>query len=845
MDTSRPKRVLRQIVEIKPGERKLARLIFAYFFLIAAPYTMVNALRTSNFLFKEGVGWLPVVYLLAVVATGLIVILQTKVRVRKSLRSLIVPSLVLFAVSGGVLQWQLRTEAGQRSAALNYVYWVWASVLITVLITGFWMTVNEVYNPRQAKRLMVFLNSGGLSGSILGGLLVALLSEGRLGPVLLPLACAMLLGCVGVVNAIYRLHESRPAEDGRTGGPIAQTEGWGTGVLESFRAVRKDRFLVLIAAIVAIGIIVSTGIEFQFLSAAYGHYPGQASLQAFFGFFEAALTAFAFVLNLLMAGYLLKRLTAPRTLLLTPAVLLAGSVALLLTPFGLVPGMLMRGLDEGLSFSVNHPFREIMYIPIPARLRHKAKAFIEMFVGQFAKVAGAVVLLAFALVMNKRVDVLTPYFDPQLARKLSWVLIAFLSAWIWIGLKVGREYLAVLKENIQPLWEPAELGLAEKVDVEYAKLVFDTVDSRNYSSVLYALHLFDLLAQNRLTPELQRVVAAKTEEVRARALSDRLETGTEALIPSAFDDLPADDIRTEIPIILSLEAYQKVMGSYAEKLLEQGPEAEVEKMELAKAIGLMSPASALSGCLPRLIGDASAGVSSLALKSAARLKNEDCVPAIIRKLGVPVTFEDAVEALRVYGDKAVGPLERRLLDRSAVLPERAGAAEALSRIGTKRAVRSLTEELEYGTGELDTAIIEALDRLRTERGTIPMSKAAARRKTYALIEKFCRDFIDLQERGPGPEDTSRGAELLKDLEVTFGNIFKLLGLYYPQADIRRAYQNIAAGTRHSVAHAVEWLDNALDKDLHDLVLPIVDDLNPKEKTARLRKVLDDLTLRQS
>jgi hypothetical protein len=657
VDTSRPKRVLRQIVEIKPGERRLARLIFACFFLIAAPYTMVNALRTSNFLFKEGVGWLPVVYLLAVAATGLIVILHTKIRVRRSLRSLIVPSLVFFAISGGVLQWLLRTEAGLRSAALNYVYWVWASVLITILITGFWMTVNEIYDPRQAKRLMAFLNSGGLS--------------------------------------------------------------------------------------------------------------------------------------------------------------------------------------------VNHPFREIMYIPIPARLRHKAKALIEMFVGQFAKVAGAVVLLAFALVMNKQVDVLTPRFDPQLARYLSWVLIAFPLAWIWIGLKVGREYLAVLKENIQPLWEPAELGLAGKVDVEYAKLVFDTVDSRNYSSVLYALHLFDLLARNRLTPDLKKVIAAKAEGIRARALSDRLETGTEALIPSAFDELPADDMRTEIPIILSLEAYQSVMGSYAEKLLERGPEAEVEKMELAKAIGLMSPSSALAGFLPRLIGDASAGVSSLALKSAARLGIEGCIPAIMGKLGDPVTLEDAVEALRVCGDKAVGPLERRLLDRSAPFSERSAAVEALGRIGSRKAVRSLSEELEYGAGELDKTIIEALDRLRAERGTIPMSTAAARRKTYALIERFCRDFIGLQESGPGPEDTERRAELLKDLEATFGSIFKLLGLFYPQEDIRRAYQNIAGGTRRSVAHAVEWLDNALDKDLHDLVLPIVDDLDPKEKTARLRKVLEVLAARPS
>lgn len=838
MGTSGPAKVIGRLVKIKPGEKKLAVLIFSYFFLIAAPYTIINALRTSNFLFKEGVGWLPVVYLLAVVATGLIVLLQSRIKVRKSIRILIIPSLVFFAVSGLLLQWVMQTDYGRRSVFLIYFYWVWASVLIIVLITGFWMTVNEVYNPRQAKRLIVFLNSGGLLGSVLGGLLVMFLSEGPVGAFLLPLACIMLFGCVGVVNAIFRLHESGAPEAGESA--KEHPERPEAGVLKSLRAVRKDRFLVLIAGIVAIGIVVSTCIEFQFLSAAFGHYGSQETLQAFFGFFEAALTVFAFFLNFLMAGFLLRKLTAPHTLLLTPAALLAGSVALLLTPFGLMSGVFIRGLDEGLAFSVNHPFREIMYIPIPARLRHQAKAFIEMFVSQFAKVAGAVVLLAFAFLMNKKVEGLTPRFDPQLARYLSWVVIALLIPWILIGFKVGKEYLAALRENIQPLWDPAELGLSEKVDVEYAKLVFDTVDSQSYSSALYALHLFDLLAQDKLSPDLKKVIAAKAGEVRAKALSDRLEEGAAALFPEALDELPVEIIKTEIPIILSSDAYQRVMRSYADKILEQGPGAEVEKMELAKAIGLMGPDSLLAGCLTRLVDDASPGVSGFALKSAARLRKEDDIPAIIRKLSVPANFEDAVEALRAYGDKAVGSLERRLLDRSAGFNERVAAAEVLGRIGTRRAVRSLTEELEYGTGELDKGIIDVLDRLRTEHGTIPLSEAAARRKTYALIGKFCRDFIDLQESVPGPDEVRSKPELVKNLEVTFGNVFKLLGLYYPQADIRRAYQNITTGTRNSVATAVEWLDNALDKDLHAVLLPLVDDLNVQEKTDKFRKILGSL-----
>ena len=84
MPKVRPDQVLRRIVEVKPEERKLAALVFSYFFLIAAPYTIINAQRTSNYLFKEGVGWLPLAYLLAFAATGPVVFLQSRIQVQKS-----------------------------------------------------------------------------------------------------------------------------------------------------------------------------------------------------------------------------------------------------------------------------------------------------------------------------------------------------------------------------------------------------------------------------------------------------------------------------------------------------------------------------------------------------------------------------------------------------------------------------------------------------------------------------------------------------------------------------------------------------------------------------------------
>ena len=287
--------------------------------------------------------------------------------------------------------------------------------------------------------------------------------------------------------------------------------------------------------------------------------------------------------------------------------------------------------------------------------------------------------------------------------------------------------------------------------------------------------------------------------------------------------------------------YQQVMKLYLEKILRENQDSEVNKMELAKAIGLMNADSPLASQLTRLIDDESPEVSCFALKSAARLKKKEYIPAIIRKLGNFITMEDAVNALHKYGDAAIGVLEKSLHDGSKGITLRMAVAEVLARIGTQKAVLVLTEELEHGTGELDAGIIDALDRVRSENAEILLSASAAKAKIFSLIKKYCQKFIDIQRQDPGEKNAGLRHHIDRYLEAYLADIFKLLGLCYPQKDIRMVYQNIRTGTRNSVAIAVEWLDNVLKKDVKDVLLPIVEDLDPAEKTKRFQKILKDLS----
>lgn len=837
MGKNRLYRLLSRIVDIKPGEETLAVLLFSCFFLITSPHTIIKALRYADLLRKIGIGGLPIAYLFAAVVTGLVVLFHSKIHARLSNQILFIASLVFFSISGLLLHLLFQTDAGRNSVFLSYFYWVWASVLTIVLLTHFWLIVNEVFNPREAKRLIGFCGSGGILGGILGGLLAGFLTRSNLASLLLPLACGLLFACIFVVRAIFIVRKKQLPLAEHTPLKKEPPEAKKVGFKDSFNAVRKNNYLLLIAAIVVVTVIVSTFIDFQFSSAVEYRYSSQEDMQAFFGLFYAGLTTFAFFLNIFLTSNLLKNFGIQFTLLLVPITLFLCSWGVIFAPFGMLPAIFIKGSDESLNFSLSQSAREILYIPVASELKLKAKPFIDMFISRFAKVLAAILLLIFALSLNKEVEYLTPIFDPELAKDLSWAVIAFLILWTIFGFKINKEYVTAIKQNIKLKWGRADKDVAEKLDIDYTKLVFDTIESKSRSSVLYAMHLFDLLERDKLTPEIKKMISQKVDEVTASSLGDLFNAEGATWFPEIDDDISQEDFVTDIREIMSFDVYQQVMKLHAERVMEESKKSKIDRMELAKAIGLMDPNAPLVEKLEALIYDDSPEVSCYAIKSAARLKKEVHIPAIIHKLVNPLTHEDAISALKTYGPSAMSTLEKYLSKTSRDIELRKAVVEVLARIGTNEAARILVEELDQKREELDTVIIDALDRIHSEKPDIQFPAKVVKRKTFSIIKNYCQTFIELQELKPGKKNVELRHRLERNLRTHFMNIFKLLGLYYPHEDIVKAYQNLKTGTPNSVAYAIELLDNTMKKDMKNIILPLVEDLSPSERRRKFQKIL--------
>jgi AAA family ATP:ADP antiporter len=833
--------LLSRIIDIKPGEELIAVSLFLYFFFITSPYYIIKSLRNASYLSRVGDENLPLAYFLTAVLMGFIVNFHSRIQVRLPRSRLITSSLLFFFVNIVLFWWLFE----QQWNWVPVVFWVWANIFAIVLVTQFWILVNDVFNPREAKRMIGFIGSGAQLGAILGGLLAGTLAK-RAPGLLLPLAAAMLgLGFL-VVSGIFRRQRKK------AGGAVESAKdekapATKVGFRDAFQTTRQNRYLMILAGIMMVTLVVSTLIDWQFNSIVNAEVSSgsnrEDSLTSFFGYFNAGSMAFAFLFQLFLTSPLIRAFGIRLTLLLYPLVLFVGAGAIgtaaLVGLFPLVPAILIKASDKGLAYSLNQSVRELLYIPISPEQKYKSKIFIDMFLNRFAKGFGAVILWVLLFFVRKG----SPAGGTEGAiQYISLIVLGLIIVWVFLNLRIGGEYADIVKAKIEKQYERGDRLVDQRLDVDYIKRVFDTLESKNKSSVLYAMNLFDLIRQDKLTPEVRKLISYKEGEVRAASLGGLFEQSEIGLGPQVEDTLNEEILKKEVQEIMNLDVYQEVMKNYLDKMAEdKGLDSLTARTEAAKAIGFMEPQAPLVDRLEGLLEDDSPEVKRYAVQSAAALKRRQDAPALVRMLQDAVLREDAGEALRQFGPRIVGMMADYLADKNEEPELRKSMASVLAGIGTQEAADFLIWELS-GEKEIAAEIIDALDRIRTSDSLVRFPKELILPKIFEEVQSYCRHLIGPQDDLDGGEEG--GARREKSLADSLWNIFKLLGLVYSHEDMIKAYQNLRTGTKDSVAYALELLDNVLEKEIRDVVFPLVEDLSPEEKMKRCRHLLANLKPRK-
>ena len=496
-----------------------------------------KATRDALFLSTIGVAALPTVVITAAVLSGFLAVVLAR-RMAQSRPARLVPRLFGFSAILLLGEWMLAGPARAEAAVLVYLH---LTAFGAILVSGFWAMVNERFDPRTARQAIGRITAGGSIGGLLGGLLPERVGVALSLTAMLPILALLQLLAAALVTAVEHGAQDQARFEDPELPPEVRTAG---------TVLRRSSYLTGMALLVALTSAAEGALDYVFkVRASAGDLTGEQLLRFFAGFYTVtALVGILIQVTALRA--VLSRLGIARSASLLPAGVSAGAVGAFLVP-GLIPIMLVRGLEVVLRSSVFRAAYELLFTPVAPSEKRATKLLLDVGAARVGDVLGATLIIAaLALPGGGTVRIL-------LALTVMLSAVALL-----IARRLHRGYVAALEGSIHrraaDLPDPAE---------DNAAAWLQTVGGFDLSGVRSRLAIYTGSPYSLQPPRVEAAPAAAPET--ESALAQALRGGKSEQVRQALANHPPRP--EEIETIIELLAWDAVAPAAIRALCELAP----------------------------------------------------------------------------------------------------------------------------------------------------------------------------------------------------------------------------------------------------------------------------------
>ncbi|MFF7708623.1 MFS transporter [Pseudomonas sp. NPDC007930] len=263
--------------------------------------------------------------------------------------------------------------------ALARAFYVWISVYNLFVVSVAWSLMADVFDAAQARRLFAFIAAGASVGGLLGPAFSAALVGVFDASGLALLASALLGLAIGLKQ--YLMHWRETGGAGRPGAPPAENprQPVAGNPFSGVTTVLASPYLLAMCAFVVLLATVSTFLYFEQARVVAERFSSRDEQVRVFGLLDVIVQAGALLSQLFLTGRLAERLGLRVLLAMVPVLMCLGLVGLALLPgFGLLAAvMIVRRVGE---YAFIRPGREMLFAPLEAQAKYKAKQFIDTVV---------------------------------------------------------------------------------------------------------------------------------------------------------------------------------------------------------------------------------------------------------------------------------------------------------------------------------------------------------------------------------------------------------------------------------------------------------------------------------
>ncbi len=822
-------------IELRAGEGPIVlRMFFALFFCLVFQYA-AKTVRQASFLESHGAAQLPWVYLLVALFTYPVLVLYGRIADRWSRHRMIMLTSVVNVV--GLAAFARYLPAG--SPWLSYAFYLWVTIMVALTLTQFWTLAGQQLDPRQARRLFGLVGIGGILGSIAGGQLARFLARaGSINGVLGAAAVALMIAA-----AIAQIsgRGARLAVPERRTTPTATPErAWAT--------LRRSRHLRLVAAVVTLSVVVAQIVDLQFNWIAERVAHDLTTRTQFFGNFYSVMGLVALVLQLLVTSRVLRIHGVAFALRVPPVAAALGTGGLLMAA-GLAPGLVvMAGLvlkatENGLRYSLDQATRELLFLPIPAAVRARAKVAIDVAVQRGAKGLAAVFLIPVA----------AGWWTPLGA---GWMCLVLIALWIAALPSLHRAYTKAFRARLLRYGDrDVAIDLDESGTLE---ALFSCLGSTDRRQVLHGLQILATHGKVHLVPpwllhheddEVRRhtmraLVKAERSDT-APLIAHQLRHANPAVRATAVRALSAlhDDQTHETMWAHLRDDDPATRGAAIAYLTRCGDSPTVERARLAltemacatRATVRREAATCLGGMaepsgreiLFRLLYDSDDRVVRRAVAAVGqRAANGEAaglyLPTLVSLLRDRRLKHEVRTALTSFGGTALPALTHFLDAPDEPIWVRRALPKTIARIGGSAATAALVARLDQPRDAfLQRKVIEALAGLEVSK----IHRAAIEVQIRVQAWGYLRVRAEQQTlmAAPRGEPSALLSRLLAERLADYRrNVFGLVATLYPTRAVWAAYEALDAPHTDSRACAFEFLANLLPNDIRQQVFNVID-----------------------
>ena len=286
--------------------------------------------------------------------------------------------------------WALLSFAPESAGEISgRVFYVWFSVFNLFSTMVFWALMADRFAYEQSKRLFPIIAVGGTVGAIFGPWLAWNIVETVGTANLILIACGFLVLAVLAAWWIATLQPERATTTDPTAPPAVDEDAIiGGSAWEGFRAVFQSRYLLAICGFVMILAVMATFIYFTRLAMVAAVADETDARTALFANIDMWTQIATLVLQLFVAGHLMKHIGVSVTLALLPVTVLLGFIGLALV--GTIAALIIfEATFRAVQRAIMRPARETLFTVVNREDKYKAKAFIDTFVYRGGDVVGA------------------------------------------------------------------------------------------------------------------------------------------------------------------------------------------------------------------------------------------------------------------------------------------------------------------------------------------------------------------------------------------------------------------------------------------------------------------------